>query len=433
LLAAGLSMHERMFRRSGHRFAGKNMRHSTNLAKPNPMQVYFSQSLPPPLRRLVEADYPRFSAGEMARRRAAIEALLAEAELDHLVFCGINRTGSVVQWLTQWPVTAEAVGVLSPGKADALFVQHVNHAPLARQLANEAERVEWGGRSSIQKAVETLEQRGARQDRIGAIGPLTFEQHAVLAARFGKVTSLNHAYTGLRMVKSVEEIDWLRIGAALSDRGMAGLQAGLKPGPSERQLGDFIERAYVAEGGANVIHYLGVTSMRDPQVPVPRQFPSTRRVHAGDVVVAEISAAFWDHPGQVLRSFAVGEEPPPLYAELHAAADAAFDAIAGLLKEGATPAQVIAASGVIEEAGFTIIDDLLHGYGGGYLPPILGSPSRPAGPVPEEPFRAGQTVVIQPNVVTPDHKAGVQTGEMVLITATGIERLHTFPRGFVRV
>jgi Xaa-Pro aminopeptidase len=135
----------------------------------------------------------------------------------------------------------------------------------------------------------------------------------------------------------------------------------------------------------------------------------------------------------VLRSFAVGEEPPPLYAELHAAADAAFDAIAGLLKEGATPAQVIAASGVIEEAGFTIIDDLLHGYGGGYLPPILGSPSRPAGPVPEEPFRAGQTVVIQPNVVTPDHKAGVQTGEMVLITATGIERLHTFPRGFVRV
>ena len=83
------------------------------------------------------------------------------------------------------------------------------------------------------------------------------------------------------------------------------------------------------------------------------------------------------------------------------------------------PAQVIEASGVIEDAGFTIIDDLLHGYGGGYLPPILGSTSRPAGPVPEEPFRAGMTVVIQPNVVTRDGKAGVQTGEMVLITKDG--------------
>ena len=68
---------------------------------------------------------------------------------------------------------------------------------------------------------------------------------------------------------------------------------------------------------------------------------------------------------------------------------------------------------------------------GGYLPPILGSASRPAGPVPDEPFRAGMTVVIQPNVVTKDHKAGVQTGEMVLVTQTGIERMHAMPRGFV--
>src|SRR4051812_37382830 len=273
-----------------------------------PMQVYFSQSLPPHLRRLVEIEYPRFSDIEMTRRRAAVEALLAQADINHLVFCGLNRTGSVVQWLTQWPVTAEAVGVLSPGKADCLFVQYINHAPLARELAREADQVEWGGESSITKTVEALKKRGARRDRVGVIGPMTFEQHAVLTASFGKVPSLNRQYARLRMVKSPEEIDWLRIGAALSDRGMTGLRDGLKAGLSERQLGDLIERAYVGEGGTNVIHYIGATSMRDPYVPVPRQFPSTRRVRAGDVVVAEISAAFWDHPGQVLRSFAVREE-----------------------------------------------------------------------------------------------------------------------------
>jgi len=64
------------------------------------------------------------------------------------------------------------------------------------------------------------------------------------------------------------------------------------------------------------------------------------------------------------------------------------------------------------------------------LPPILGTKSRPAGPVSNDPFRAGQTVVIQPNVVTRDGKAGVQTGEMILITDTGIERMHSLPRGF---
>jgi Xaa-Pro aminopeptidase len=170
--------------------------------------------------------------------------------------------------------------------------------------------------------------------------------------------------------------------------------------------------------------------MNAPNLAVPRQFPSTRRLQAGDVVVAEISAAFWEHPGQVLRSFALGE-PTALYRELHAAAEAAFDAIAKRLKAGATPAQVIEAAGVIEDAGFTIIDDLLHGYGGGYLPPILGCKSRPSGPVPFESFRAGQTVVIQPNVVTRDGTAGVQTGEMVTITESGIERMHSIPRGFL--
>src|SRR5580658_1512718 len=99
-------------------------------------------SLPPHLQHILDAEYPRFSAAEMERRRSAVERMPAEHAVDHLVYCGFNRTGSAVQWLTQWPVTAEAVGVLTPGKPDALFVQYFNHLPLARQLAEHAE-VAW--------------------------------------------------------------------------------------------------------------------------------------------------------------------------------------------------------------------------------------------------------------------------------------------------
>ena len=388
--------------------------------------------LPPRLRAIHEAEYPRFSAAEMARRRTVIESLLNEAGLDHLVYCGANRFGSAVQWLTGWPVTAEAVGVFTPGKPDALFVQHVNHVPQARRLAAPAE-VAWGGGSSIDAAIAVLEHRGARAGRVGVIGPMTFEQHDKLAARFGPPANLNRSYLRLRQIKSTEELDWLRIGAALTDRGMIALRDGLRPGLSERDLADLVERSYVALGGANVIHFFGVTPMAAPRLGVPTQFVANRKVARGDVVVAEIAAAFWEHPGQVLRSFAVDAEPPPLYRELHAVADAAFDAVAAVLKDGALPREVIDAAGVIEQAGFTIIDDLLHGYGGGYLPPILGSRSRPSAHIPDDPFRAGMTVVIQPNVVTPDGNAGVQTGEMVLITATGIEKIHAVPRGFARV
>jgi len=385
--------------------------------------------LPDRLERLCTSDYPRFSDAEMRHRRDAVEALMREAGCEHLVFCGANRFGSIVQWLTGWPVTAEAVCVLTPETRDAMFVQYVNHAELASIIAKDAD-VAWGGPSSIESAIGVLTKRKAAKDTLAFIGPLSVAQHAALTKAFGAPKDLNRAYIKLRQVKSPEELDWLRIGAYYADLGMAALHDNLRPGIGEIELGARIEQAYAPLGGGHAIHYVGVTSMADPQIPVPRQFASRRQVQKGDAVSAEISASFWEHSGQVLRSFTVGEAPNALYRDLHAAADAAFDGICKILRAGARPADVIEASRVIEQAGFTIIDDLLHGYGGGYLPPILGTESRPAGPVPDEPFRAGQTVVVQPNVITRDRKAGVQMGEFLLITESGVERMHAYPRGY---
>ncbi|MFX5709943.1 M24 family metallopeptidase, partial [Acinetobacter baumannii] len=84
-------------------------------------------------------------------------------------------------------------------------------------------------------------------------------------------------------------------------------------------------------------------------------------------LVTEISAQFWDHAGQVLRSFVLGEPPNGLYRELHAVSEAAFDAIVALVRPGVRAGDLVAASSVIEAAGHTTIDDLIHGYGGGYL------------------------------------------------------------------
>jgi Xaa-Pro dipeptidase len=358
-----------------------------------------------------------------------MQKLMEDNQVDHLVFYGANRTGSAVQWLTHWPVTTEAACVFTPGRRDALYIHYYNHLALARRIAPQAD-IHWGGENTAANVVAELEQRGASRDRVGVIGPLGFDAHATIAARFGKIVNLGRGYVGLRRVKSSEELDWFELGAWLSDLGMAALRDHARPGVSERELANHIERAYVGEGGTTVIHFIGATPMGNPSVPAPAQFCSTRKLEKGDIVFAEISAAFWDHSGQVLRSFAVGEAPNALFMDLHSIADAAFDAMAAVLRPGAKPADVLAASSLIEDAGFTTIDDILHGYGGGYFPPVLGSQSRSNGKIPEEPLVAGQLVVIQPNVVTLDGKAGVQTGEMVLITDNGIKRMHSLPRGF---
>jgi len=385
-------------------------------------------ALAPHLEAIRAQDYPRFAAAEMARRREALAEEMTRAGADVVLVCGEQRAGGAVGWLTGWPVTAEAVAVFQPPQPELLFVQYYNHVPLARRIA--ACETRWAGHSTVATVIEELDRRRAR--RVGIIGPLALGKYRALAAHY-ELLDLNPAYVQLRLVKSAAELDWVRIGAWLSDQAIDALTAQLRSGVDERELWRMAENAYVGLGGATWIHYFGVTPMADPWICVPAQYPSRRRVASGDVVFTEISAQFWDYPGQVLRSFTVEADPTPLYRDLHAVAEAACESILAVVRDGAAMAEIVEAAGMIEAAGFTTCDDLVHGFVGGYLPPVLGSRSRPAGPLPALRLVAGMTIVVQPNVVTPDGRAGVQTGELVLVTGSGFERLHAAPRGFARV
>jgi Xaa-Pro dipeptidase len=365
----------------------------------------------------------------MRRRREALAALAARESLDLVLVCGENRAGSGVAWISGWPVTAEAVALFDAVRPGVLFVQYHNHVPLARRLSQEFE-VRWGGPLTADALELELEARGSR--RVGIIGPLSFATQRRLSQR-RELVNLNAAYTLLRMVKSAEELDWVRLGAWLSDRAVEALRGEAHAGVDERSLWRICENAYVGEGGTTWIHYFGATSMQAPDCCVPAQYPSARRLGKGDVMFCEISAQFRDYPGQVLRSFTVGAEPNALYRDLYATAEAAFREMLKLTRQGTPMRALVDASGLIEKAGFTTCDDLVHGFVGGYLPPVLGSSSRPAGPLPENALQAGMTIVLQPNVVTRDGRAGVQIGELILVTETGHERLHAAPMEFFRL
>ncbi len=374
--------------------------------------------------------YPaRFSPAEMRRRRTAVLDVLSVDDLDVVVVYGAERAGSAVGWLTGWPTTREAAVVVSGGARDVLFVQFRNHVPQARELADPHVTVRWGGGSTIDSVATEVSARCRAGRRVGVIGPLPHHHATRLADATGPLVSLDAAYTTLRLVKSDEEVDWLRAGAWLSDQGIDALAAGMRPGMTERMITDLAERAYVPHGGRTHICYVASTAMHRPDRSVPGQFPSTRRLRTGDVVIVELSAAFWGYPGQVLRTFAIDAPLTPLYRELHQVADAALRAMLDIVRDGTTPAQLRQAASVIDDAGHTTCDDLLHGFGGGYLPPVIASMGHGTAPLPDVRLATGMTVVVQPNVTTLDGRAGVQTGELVLVTSDGYERLHRAPSG----
>ena len=383
----------------------------------------------PKIAAILGAPYGRFSDAEFARRRSALADVMARHECDALLLCGEQRVGTGVGWLTGWATTTDAIVLFVPGERDVLWVEHYNHVPNATVIARDAQ-VRWGERKGAQLPVMEASRRGIK--RVGIMGVLSWAKLRQLSAAFTLV-DLSADYAGLRMRKSDEEIEWMRIGAAFSDLGIEALLNEARPGMTERELGALVEREYIALGGSTVIHFIGINKMVNPDLCVPPQYHSSRKLQRGDMMFVEFTASFWDSPGQVLRTFAVGAEPTPLFRELYAVADAAFHAITGVLRAGVSCQQIVAASGVIEDAGFTIYDDIMHGFGGGYWPPVLGTRSRPAGPVPDFQLESNMTVVVQPNVITRDHKAGVQLGEMVRITPTGFERMHSAPWGFLHV
>ena len=385
--------------------------------------------LRPQLRALLNGSYPRFSDAEYERREHLLREIMARNDVDHLLLLTFQRVGNANEWIIAWPGWTETITVFKPGERSAAFVEYFNHVPLAHQMARNCD-VEWSEERGIAKAIAELEHRGA--SRIGTIGPLHAPCYRELEAAF-PVVSLDAEYMRLRNYeKSKEEIDWFQLGCALSDAGMANLIREAKPGITEHELADLIERGYVRFGGMHGIHFIGTTSMAEPAIYVPRQFHSQRKLERGDIVVCELSASFWGYSGQVLRSFTVEAEPTRLYRDLHATAEAAYDAITSAIRPGATADDLLAATSTIEQNGFTTCDDVVHGYGGGYFQPIIGSKGRPAASPANVVLQENMCLVVQPNVITRDLTAGVQTGEMVRVTKTGCETLHNMPRGLLR-
>src|SRR5215468_4214156 len=234
--------------------------------------------LPSDLQSIFAQSYPRFSDAEYARRHAGLARAMEAAGADHVLIVTAQNVGNATGWMTSWPGTAQALLLFCPGERMVMFVEYFNHLPLARQMTRDTE-VRWGEEKGIVKIIEEAVRRGAR--RIGVIGPLSGPRWKALEARF-ELGSLDADYIKLRLVKSEEEIAWLRIGAALSDAGMAALVGGTRPGMTEHELGSMIERTFVCHGGTHAIHFIGSTPMATPAVYVPPQFTSRRMIEPGD-------------------------------------------------------------------------------------------------------------------------------------------------------
>ncbi|MDQ3867856.1 MAG: Xaa-Pro peptidase family protein [Actinomycetota bacterium] len=392
--------------------------------------------------------WDRFSRAEMERRYALARDLMGELGLAALVVfgnSGVSR-GNMANpfWLTNHLDLHHCYVVLplDDSEETALYTGLTNHVPNAREVSD-VPIIEWGGYDPAARVADRLRTVGAARGRVGLVGVnatfsmgMPYAHHARLREGLPdlELADVTARFAALRLVKSKEEIEWLRRAAALTDKAVVALAEGARPGTTDVELVALAEAAYRPQGGIPRIMFLRSMSMDEPNGCLPAQNPSRRRVEAGDVVITEFSASYWGYTGQIQRVLFVEAEPTAEWRRMFEAALAAYERIASAIRPGATEADVIRAGSVIGEAGYSIYDDLVHGYGVDIMPPVVDRscvrhwPWDDAHPSPRgHVFEEGMALVIQPNPVTPDERMGLQLGDLNVVRPDGVESLHAVP------
>ncbi|MDP2744495.1 MAG: M24 family metallopeptidase [Dehalococcoidia bacterium] len=375
--------------------------------------------------------FPRFSEAEYGRRFDAARHLMDREGVEALVIHGdANHTGSI-HYLSNYPSRSPAWLVFPKQGEPSLFVHFYNTIPCTQALSI-VKDVQCYWQSPPGAVAGCLRRLGLANASIGVIGLAA----SIPCAQFdslkeqvpeAKFKDVSRPFSETRWVRSEEELAWFRTSAYLTDLTCELLEQKIRPGLSEYDLSAIIHEAFLHHGGHLGIHFIASTPMSAPDRFVPWQFLTPRTLTKGDVVITEITISYWGYGAQIHRPFAVGAEPTPLYRKLFEVAHQCFENVRKVLQPGSTSEQIIEATSIIEKSGFTVFDSVVHGEGG--RNPELGTRSSPH---PFEPwtFKENTVVVIQPNPITPDHKAGLQLGSAVVVRKGGAEVLHHYPFKF---
>ncbi len=376
--------------------------------------------------------FPKFSETEYQRRFQLIRDLMRREGVEALVVHGATAMGSAVHYLSHY-IPARPAWLIFPLEGPStLFLHFYNHIACTKALSI-VEDVRCYHPNPGKAVADNLKERGLGSVRIGVVGlghSIPHGQFETLKAECPDAgfVDLAGAYNRIRVIRSEEELDWLRESGRLSDLTCEALEREIRPGLTEYDLSAIIHDAFLPESGLMGIHFVSTTSMRNPERPVPWQYLTPRKVEPGDVVITEITISYWGYATQIHRPFAVSEEPAPVYRELFDVAMECYEAVRAIVKPGTTSEEIVDLSTRMTEGrGYPILDSLFHGEGG--RNPELGTRNSHHAFEPYT-LRENMVVVVQPNPMTEDGKAGLQLGAAMIVKPTGGESLHRYPFHF---
>jgi len=392
---------------------------------------------------IAERALPTFSVAERDRRWGRVRELMRQHGIDVLVAPPSNASDDKWQgdarYLTQFGLNGELAACVFPVQGSVIGFG----GPSSRLAAGWIEDVRTPRRAYAEVIVEALAEVGAERATIGICG-LTGGNLVLVRAPDGvvgatlldklraafpqaRIVSATELMGEARIVKSDEELAFIRKGTELAEAALDALLCSARPGVKESACYAAMVAAEI-ERDATLPFMLAWLSGPVGNV-YGRLTQATKRVlRDGDVILNEIEGRWAGYTAQIDQSTFVGRVPPDCEDSWKVAAEAFGRAVAAM-KPGVTYGELIEAVAKTTSVKGWKARLVLHGRGLGDDGPLITTP--PFDPaIIERPLQAGNVFVIKPSVERDGHSDMARFGDSVAVTATGASRLGMRPLDF---
>lgn len=368
----------------------------------------------------------RFSDTERDRRYRAIEKLLSAKDLKAILLIGDMTVGHSFygdfRYYTNNQVFFQRqVVVVLPDAPPVLF----NYSDFSRRAS-----VEWSfiddcrvSTNFIADTVKLLKEQRAERGRIGVsfdMLPAAWYTYLRTELPDAMFLDVHDDIMEIRFLRSDEEMEVFRKGAALADEAFNAALKVVRPGVTEYEIIAEIEYAARKQGAEEHFTLIGSGkfSFGDAgslPLPVP---PSARQIRAGDSIIMEITPRYRGYWTQLVRMVNVGERNHDLEKIQVACRDAIRRGVEEY-KPGRRVKDVpLAMQEYVAKTGFVPRPPFGHICGIDLVEERVSIDN-------ERLISPGLVAIIHPMVQTADGKNVIFWGETYLATKQGFERLHS--------
>ena len=395
------------------------------------------------------AAIPTFSLAERDRRWARVREGMRRAGLQAIIglpnSSHFDQFQADVRYLSQIGGNCTEIAVVFPVEGEVTAV-----------LRGEADIAWWGAyqdwvtdlrpsrRAFAVPIAECLKELGLERGRVGVSGlegMVRAPEGVVVWGLFEAIkqqlpnaefVNATEVLQEAREIKSPEEIAFLRRAAAVAESAVTRMLEVARPGVSERKVYGAMMEAMISAGGEIPTMILWGAGKRPPW---PHRMLTDRVLQQGDLINNEVEGRWSGYISQVVAPCSLGDVDP-MSREVFDLSVKLFHDLRSFMKPGVRFVDVQRRYvDAVQGGGYDLGGALMHGRGLGDDHPLLWG-NRPLPADDPAVLKEGMVFILKPAVFPKGGAAelvddgeilelAVRTGDTVVITPTGAERLGT--------